>query len=77
MKLILFCKQVLKKCPNADWCRRLEGRKHFQKEPFKKNLLDNRKQCFEKLDEDLVAVLQLKAYIVRLHPCQILKFTWL
>lgn len=48
---------------------------HFKKEPLKKNLLDNRKQCFEKLDEDLIAVLQLKAYIVRLYPRQILKHT--
>lgn len=68
MKLFLFCNVVLKISPNADWCTCLEGRK-----TFKKNLLDNRKQCFEKLDEDLIAVLQLKAYIVRLNPRQILK----
>lgn len=49
------------------------GKKAFLKEPFKRNLLDNRKQCFEKLDEDFIAVLQLKAYIVRLYPRQILK----
>lgn len=35
-------------------------------------LLDNREECFKKLDEDLVTVLQLKANIVGLHPRQVL-----
>lgn len=34
--------------------------------------LDDREQRFEKLNEDLVAVLQLKAYVVGLHPSKVL-----
>lgn len=36
-------------------------------------LLDNREECFEKLNEDLIAVLQLKADVVGFYPCQVLQ----
>lgn len=50
----------------------LQKPKGNEKSCFSSNLLDDGKQGFEKLDEDLVAVLQFKAYVVRLHPRQIL-----
>ena len=36
-------------------------------------LLDDGEERFEKLDEDLIAVLQFKADVVRLHPRQVLE----
>lgn len=36
-------------------------------------LLDDREKSLEELDEDLVAVLQFKTYVVRLHPCKVLE----
>lgn len=38
-------------------------------------LPDNREECFEELDKDLVAVLQLKADIVWFYPCKVLRAT--
>lgn len=37
------------------------------------DLLDDGEESFEELNKDLVTVLQLKAYIIRLHPRQILQ----
>lgn len=36
-------------------------------------LLDDREERFKKLDEDLIAVLQFKANVVGLYPCQVLQ----
>lgn len=38
-----------------------------------RNLLDDREERFEKLDEDLIAILQFEAYVVRLDPRQVLE----
>lgn len=38
-----------------------------------RDLLNDREQCFKKLDEDLITVLEFKAYVVGLHPCQVLQ----
>lgn len=55
------------------------GRRHHSS--LTRPSLDDREERFEKLNKDLVAVLQLKAYVVGLHPCQVLDkntkgFSW-
>lgn len=39
---------------------------------LKLNSLDDRKESFEELDEDLITVFQFKTDVVGLHPCQVL-----
>lgn len=64
--------KTLKVDNNARWTEMLGWRHHSS---WTLASLDDREQRFEKLNKDLVAVLQLKAYVVGLHPSEVLDKT--